>query len=95
MWAEVLNLERVGVDDNFFELGGHSLLIVELHSKLGKALDRQLSIIDFFKYPTISSLAAHLDGKQVKEIERLPNDESIETRRTSRKRLRAQRQSAR
>jgi acyl carrier protein len=92
MWAEVLNLGRVGVDDNFFDLGGHSLIMVQLHNKLREALNRKVSIIDMFKYPTISALAAHLGGEEAGESEQGPSDERVESRKTSRRRQRARRQ---
>ncbi|MEO6191568.1 MAG: amino acid adenylation domain-containing protein, partial [Thermoanaerobaculia bacterium] len=62
LWSEVLKVDRVGVDDNFFDLGGHSLLAAQVHVRLSEALGREFALLDLFRYPTVSSLAAFLGG---------------------------------
>ncbi|WP_375509332.1 amino acid adenylation domain-containing protein [uncultured Nostoc sp.] len=57
IWQKALNIEKIGIHDNFFELGGHSLLMVKVHSQLREIFQTDLSMIDMFRYPTISSLA--------------------------------------
>ncbi|MEG4207119.1 amino acid adenylation domain-containing protein [Microcoleus sp. Pol7_A1] len=64
VWQEILQLEKVGINDNFFEIGGHSLLLVKVQAKLHKVLDRNISAIDLFKYPTIKMFAEYLSQKQ-------------------------------
>jgi amino acid adenylation domain-containing protein len=61
VWGEVLGVDRVGAADNFFEIGGHSLLLVRLHARLREVLGREVPIVDLFRFPTIASLAAHLE----------------------------------
>jgi len=56
----VLKLAQVGRDDNFFDLGGHSLLVVQVQSRIQKQLNRSVSIVEFFQYPTVATLAARL-----------------------------------
>ncbi len=63
VWQEVLHVEKVGLNDNFFDLGGHSLLMAQVSKKLQDVLDRDVSIIELFKHPTISSLAQYLSSK--------------------------------
>jgi amino acid adenylation domain-containing protein len=60
VWQQVLHLEKVGVEDSFFDLGGNSLLMAQAQSKLREVVDREVSIIEMFKYPTISYLAKYL-----------------------------------
>ena len=60
IWQEVLGIESVGVHDNFFDLGGYSLLVVQVQSKLREFLSREISVIDMFRYPTISSMVNNL-----------------------------------
>jgi hypothetical protein len=64
VWQEILDLEKVGIHDNFFELGGHSLLAIKVNSRLREILKTDLSILEMFKYPTISSLGERLSHSQ-------------------------------
>jgi amino acid adenylation domain-containing protein len=64
IWQDVLGVEKVGVDDNFFDLGGHSLLLVQLHRRLEEALGTKTSVIDLFRYPTITSFARFVSIKE-------------------------------
>ena len=63
-WQEVLGVSEVGLNENFFDLGAHSLTVAEVQVKLQNALQREVSILDLFQFPTITSLSGHLAGTQ-------------------------------
>ncbi|MDJ0517578.1 MAG: amino acid adenylation domain-containing protein [Trichodesmium sp. MO_231.B1] len=63
VWQEILELEKVGVNDNFFDVGGNSLQVTKIYNQLREALPNEfqnISLVDLFKYPTISKLSEQL-----------------------------------
>jgi natural product biosynthesis luciferase-like monooxygenase protein len=62
IWGAALGLDSVSVTDNFFDLGGHSLLVVQVQRQMKERLARDIAITDLFRFPTIRSLAGHLQG---------------------------------
>ncbi|MET0398003.1 MAG: amino acid adenylation domain-containing protein [Longimicrobiaceae bacterium] len=62
IWAEVLEVDRVGVDDSFFELGGHSLLATQVVSRVRERLGAHLPLRAVFEELTVERLARRVDG---------------------------------
>jgi hypothetical protein len=63
VWEQVLHVERVGAEDNFFEVGGNSILLIEVNTRLREELERDISSIDLFTYPSVRLFAQHLEAQ--------------------------------
>ncbi|HVG10760.1 MAG TPA: amino acid adenylation domain-containing protein [Thermoanaerobaculia bacterium] len=57
IWAEVLQVERVGVRDDFFDLGGDSILSMRVVARAAEA-GLQIAPRQVFDHPTVAALAA-------------------------------------
>ncbi|WP_448695033.1 amino acid adenylation domain-containing protein [Pseudomonas moraviensis] len=65
IWAEVLQVARVGRHDHFFELGGHSLLAVSLIERM-RQLGMTCDVRVLFGQPTLAALAAAVgSGREI------------------------------
>ena len=82
--AEVLGLEKIGINDNFFDLGCHSLLATKIILRLREAFDIELPLVRLFEYPTVAGLARSLevesqgdDHLEIPPIQIAPRDKNL------------------
>ncbi|MFE5859864.1 amino acid adenylation domain-containing protein [Streptomyces virginiae] len=61
IWADVLSVDRVGLDDDFFDLGGHSMLATQVVARSKEQFGVAMTLRIFFDLPTVRELAAALE----------------------------------
>ncbi|MEH7354706.1 amino acid adenylation domain-containing protein, partial [Neobacillus drentensis] len=56
IWANILGIEKIGIDDDFFDLGGDSFKAI----KLVRSISNNLGVMELFKNSTVRELVAYL-----------------------------------
>ncbi|WP_240334854.1 amino acid adenylation domain-containing protein, partial [Pseudomonas syringae] len=80
IWAEVLQLERVGRHDHFFDLGGHSLLAMRMVSQVRQQMGMELPLGELFALGELAAVASALAGAGRSELSMIlpaPRDQSL------------------
>ena len=71
IYAQVLGVERVGVEESFFDLGGDSLLAMRVIAAVNKSLDAHLAVRTLLVTPSVRGLSEQL-GRQDSALELVP-----------------------
>ena len=84
IWAEVLSIDKVGIDNNFFELGGHSLIATRVISQIRQVFKAELPLRYLFEKPTIAEFAKEIEkaikvdsGVEGTNIERIERSQQL------------------
>ena len=74
--ADLLGVEKVGLDDNFFNLGGHSLLGAQMIARIRQMFGVELSLLDLFQDPTVRGMSSEIERLFVVKLESMSEDEA-------------------
>ncbi|MEU3456520.1 amino acid adenylation domain-containing protein [Micromonospora sp. NPDC006766] len=75
VYAEVLQVEKVGALDDFFALGGNSLRGMRAMARLRAEVDVELPMRALFKSPVVADLAAQIEQRIAAELDGLSDTE--------------------
>ncbi|MET7424031.1 amino acid adenylation domain-containing protein [Dactylosporangium sp. NPDC005555] len=75
-WAELLEVDQVGLDDNFFDLGGHSLLITQLIARMKATLEIDVPVRAVLDHQTAGAFAAVVEAALIAELTATVEDDA-------------------
>ncbi|HEX9062541.1 MAG TPA: amino acid adenylation domain-containing protein, partial [Clostridia bacterium] len=67
IWAEVLGVDKVGINNRFIELGGHSILMMKAIARINKDADTSVTLKEFTQNDTVKGLSNLISEKQNKD----------------------------
>jgi NAD(P)-dependent dehydrogenase (short-subunit alcohol dehydrogenase family) len=76
IWCEVFGHQQIGIHQEFAALGGHSLIAMQIVARVRSFYQIDLSLRDFFAAPTIARLSAEVEGRILREVENLSDEEA-------------------
>ncbi|MFC1716327.1 AMP-binding protein [Candidatus Poribacteria bacterium] len=68
IWAEILELDQVGIHDNFFDLGGNSLQATQIVSRVTKTFQVKMPLRSVLQSSTVAGMAAIITRDRAKNV---------------------------
>jgi hypothetical protein len=65
IWEDLLGVAPIGIDDDFLALNGHSLLATRILAAIWRDFRVEMSLAEFFDYPTIAQAADEIVVRQI------------------------------
>ncbi|MCP4659390.1 MAG: amino acid adenylation domain-containing protein, partial [bacterium] len=75
VFAQILDIERVGAYDSFFDLGGHSLLLPQILFQVRDAFEVEVPVRTLYDEPTVAGLAEVIEELILDQLDEL--DEAL------------------
>ena len=81
IFSDAFDIPKVSIKDNFFDMGGDSLMAVKIVTRVSNALEKNIPLEAFFRYPTIEKFAGFVDSPASMEnvSEPLISGEEVDT----------------
>lgn len=69
LWADLLQVERVGRQDSFFELGGHSIIAVRMLARIASERQVDLPLTSVFEHEILADFATAIEQAETGHVD--------------------------